>query len=123
MRIRLLVLFLVLSAASISAATDPVYTALRDARPDGRSMTLTAFTFDRDVYHFTLNGALHLLAPVNGTTVGAVFVGKGEYTLTPATDDERRSLSLPKRRREARYPFRSIRIGGVLRHGARQAGR
>src|SRR5262249_50324874 len=52
------------------------------------------FTFDRDVYHFTLNGALHLLAPVNGTTAGAVFVGQGEYTLTPATPEERRVLAI-----------------------------
>jgi hypothetical protein len=86
------VLFLAL--VPLHAATDPTYGALRAARPDGRSIALTNFTFDRDVYHFILNGALHLLAPVNGTTVGAIFVGEGEYTLTPATPDDRRALAL-----------------------------
>jgi len=76
------------------AATDPTYTALRAAHPDGRTVAMTNFAFDRDVYHFTLNGSLHLLAPVNGTTVGAVFVGQGQYTLTPATPDERHELAL-----------------------------
>jgi len=84
--------FLCLSSAF--AATDPTYVALRASRPDGRSVALTNFTFDRDAYHFTLNGSLHLLAPVNGVTTGAVFTGRGEYTLTPATLNEQRELAI-----------------------------
>ena len=62
-----------------------MYTALRSARPDGRTIAITNFAFDRDAYHFTLNGTLHLLAQVNGKSFGAVFLGQGSYTLTPAT--------------------------------------
>ena len=46
--------------ASAFAASDPTYTALRAARPDGRFIAVNNFAFDRDVYHFTLNGNLHL---------------------------------------------------------------
>jgi hypothetical protein len=80
--------------ASAFAASDPTYTALRTARPDGRFIAVNNFTFDRDVYHFTLNGNLHLVAQAGGKTVGAVFVGQGSYTLTPATPLEQRTLSL-----------------------------
>ena len=52
-----------LACASLFAVPDPTYTALRAARPDGRHIVLHDFAFDRDVYHFTLNGALYLLAP------------------------------------------------------------
>lgn len=82
-----------LLASWLSSAEDPTYAALRAARPDGRTIPLVNAQFDRDVYHFTLNGSLSLLAPVNGTTFGAVFMGTGSYTLTPATDDERRCLA------------------------------
>jgi hypothetical protein len=82
------------AAVTATAASDPTYTALRAARPDGRTIAVNDFSFDRDAYHFTLNGSLHLLAPVEGATVGAVFIGGGQYTLTPATDDEQRALRI-----------------------------
>ncbi len=88
-----IVLLLTLSL-SAAAATDATYAALRAARPDGRFVRLVNAEFDRDAYHFTLNGSLNLLAPVNGTTFGAVFVGTGSYTLTPATADEKHLLEL-----------------------------
>lgn len=81
-------------ASCLSAAEEPTYAALRAARPDGRTLTLADATFDRDAYRFTLNGTLHLLAPVNGATFGAVFVGTGSYTLTPATADEKHQLQM-----------------------------
>jgi hypothetical protein len=80
--------------ASAFAASDPTYTALRNARPDGRSVALHDFAFDRDVYHVVLNGTLHLLAPVDGKSVGAVFTGQGSYELTPASETERRLLAV-----------------------------
>ena len=76
------------------AASDPTYTAVHAARPDGRTIALTNFAFDRDVYRVTLNGTLHLLAPADGKTFGAVFLGQGSYELKPATDLERKSLVL-----------------------------
>jgi hypothetical protein len=85
---------ILLFAIPLAAATDATYAALREARPDGRTIALTNFTFNRDVYHFTLNGSLHLLSPVNTMTQGAVFIGQGEYTLTPATPSEQRQLAI-----------------------------
>ncbi|HVE70457.1 MAG TPA: M1 family aminopeptidase [Thermoanaerobaculia bacterium] len=80
--------------SSVFAATDPTYTALRASRPDGRTIALQNFVFDRDVLRFTLNGTLHLLAPVNGKTPGAVFTGTGSYDLKPATPHEQRQLAV-----------------------------
>ncbi|HEX7190943.1 MAG TPA: M1 family aminopeptidase [Thermoanaerobaculia bacterium] len=87
---------LLLASTSLLAVTaaDPTYTALRTARPDGRMIAVNNFEFDRDVYHFTLNGSLYLLAPVSKTDVGCVFVGEGTYTLTPASAVEQRSLAI-----------------------------
>jgi hypothetical protein len=82
------------TALSAVAATDPVYTALRAARPDGRTITLNNFSYDRDAFHFTLNGKLHLLQPVEGKTLGAVFIGQGKYELKPAMPAERRQLAI-----------------------------
>jgi hypothetical protein len=88
------VIAVLLLAWPLAAADDPTYAALRAARPDGRSISLANAEFDRDVYHFTLSGSLSLLAPVNGATFGAVFVGTGSYTLTPASEAEKRQLAM-----------------------------
>jgi len=82
------------AASAPTVASDPTYAALRTARPDGRMIAVNNFEFDRDVYHFKLNGALYLLPPVEKMDVGCVFVGEGTYTLTPATDVEQHSLAL-----------------------------
>lgn len=84
-----------LAAAPVPASpADPNYTALRTARPDGRMIALNNYEFDRDVYHFKLNGLLYLLAPVDKTDIGCVFVGEGTYTLTPATPGEQHQLRI-----------------------------
>jgi hypothetical protein len=83
------------STAPAAATTDPTYTALRGARPDGRTIAVKDLALDRDVFHFQFDsGTFHLLAPVDGRTIGAVFVGHGSYRLTPATPNERRQLAL-----------------------------
>src|SRR5690242_7922318 len=81
-------------AATAFASSDPTYVALRAARPDGRVIEVKDLAFDRDAYHITLTGSLYPLAPVDGVTAGAVFVGTGAYTLTPATDDELQQLRI-----------------------------
>ena len=83
-----------LASATALAASDPTYVALRTARPDGRIIDVKDFIVDRDAYRITLNGSLYPLAPVEGVTAGAVFVGNGTYTLTPASQDELRQLRL-----------------------------
>src|SRR4029077_19393851 len=62
--------------------------------PDGRTIAVNNVAFDRDVYHVTLSGTLHLLAPAGGKTVGAVFLGHGAYELTPVSEVERRTLAI-----------------------------
>jgi len=84
----------VLIAATAAASSDPTYTTLRAARPDGRVIEVKDFAVDRDAYHFTLTGSLYPLTPVDGATAGTVFVGTDSFTLTPATPDELRSLRL-----------------------------
>lgn len=82
-------------AAPLQAVTDPTYAALRGARPDGRKIPVQNLVLERDAFRFELgSGALHLLAPVGGRTVGAVFVGQGSYRLSPATPYELRQLAL-----------------------------
>ncbi|HEX4962909.1 MAG TPA: M1 family aminopeptidase [Thermoanaerobaculia bacterium] len=82
-------------AAPLQAATDPTYAALRGAKPDGRKIPVQNLVLERDAFRFQLDsGALYLLAPVEGRTIGAVFVGKGSYRLSPATPYESRQLAL-----------------------------
>jgi hypothetical protein len=85
---------IVLSSSLLLAADDATYRALRALQPDGRTIAVNNFSFDRDVYHVTLTGTLHLLAPVDGKTVGAVFRGQGAYQLTPASPVTKRQLQI-----------------------------
>jgi hypothetical protein len=79
----------------VSAQTVPEDDAVRAARPDGRTIPVNGLTLVRDAYRIDLrSGVLHLLAPFDGETFGAVFLGEGEYRLEPATDAERRHLRL-----------------------------
>lgn len=89
------VLLLGALSGAFAATPDPIYAALRAARPDGRTIPVHGLVLERDVFRFQFDsGAFHLLAPVDGRTVGAVFVGQGSYRLNPATEGERRHLGL-----------------------------
>ncbi|MEO8503374.1 MAG: M1 family aminopeptidase [Acidobacteriota bacterium] len=88
-------ILLCLAASAAHGAGDPTYDALRAARPDGRVVAVSGMSLDRDAFHFKFDsGAFHLLTPVGGRTVGAVFVGHGSYTLEPASETERAHLAL-----------------------------
>jgi hypothetical protein len=86
-------LFFCLSALPLFAV-DPTYAALRASRPDGRTIPVTDFVFERDVFRFKLTGKIHFLTPVDGKTSGAIFIGQGSYELKPANDFERRQLAI-----------------------------
>jgi hypothetical protein len=88
------VAFCLFISTTAFAATDPTYAALRAMRPDGRTIALNNFVYERDVLKFTLNGTLHLLTEVEGKTAGAVFTGQGSYELTPAAESELRQLRI-----------------------------
>lgn len=86
---------LTLVAAPVTAQTVPEYDAVRAARPDGRTIPVNGLRLVRDAYRIDLHsGVPHLLAPLDGETFGAVFLGEGEYRLEPATESERRHLGL-----------------------------
>lgn len=71
------------------------YASVRRARPDGRVVAVQNFTIERDAFRFRFDsGAFHLLAPKDGRTFGAVFLGNGSYELTPANVTERNHLRL-----------------------------
>jgi hypothetical protein len=82
-----------LAVASADARAEVTYEALRSARPDGTKVHVNALTLERDVFRFVFeSGEFHLLAPLDGKVVGAVFLGKGRFEMTPASENERRHL-------------------------------
>src|SRR5690348_9304768 len=81
------------SLMAVKAATpDPVYQALRQA-PITESFIVENIVLKRDVGTLTLkSGTIGFTAPVEGRDTLAVFVGEGEFTLTPATPIEKAYL-------------------------------
>jgi hypothetical protein len=95
-RSRALTAAIVFLAALQAGAAEPrkVYEALRAARPTGKSVTVQNLTIERDAFRFKFaSGTAQFLGPVEGQTVGAVFVGEGTFELHPASELERRHLA------------------------------
>lgn len=84
-----------LLANAAGASESPEYLALRQARPDGRQISLREpVVLERDALRFELRtGTVHFLQPLDGRTWGAVFVGEGSFRLSPVTEDERKHLA------------------------------
>jgi hypothetical protein len=83
------VLLLTCATAFSASAPDPVYSALRQA---GIAETLLVenVVLQRDAGVLTLkSGTIGFTAPAMGRDTEAVFVGEGEFTLTPVTPIER----------------------------------
>ncbi|HZS03764.1 MAG TPA: carboxypeptidase regulatory-like domain-containing protein [Blastocatellia bacterium] len=77
----------------VAPNAEPNYRALRDGTFT-ESYGVSNLTLKRDVGTLTLrSGKVSFLAPVLGRTVVAVFVGDGEFTLTPAIGIERGYLN------------------------------
>jgi len=85
------------AAAQIKAAvqvSDSGYEALRTAKPE-EGVAVQGLALERDAIRFEFeSGQFWLLTPVRGRVVGAVFEGKGRYTLTPARESEKRHLAV-----------------------------
>jgi hypothetical protein len=76
-------------AAAESAATMKVYQDLRNAQPDGRTVTVDNLTLPRDAFEIRFEaGTFHLLQAVGEKTPGAVFLGRGSYSPKPGSDIE-----------------------------------
>jgi len=75
------------------ANSDPLYRQLRDIGL-GDTHRCENFTMNLDVGSFTFNsGTMTLLSAVNRFITGAVFIGKGHFTLKPVLMLDRRELS------------------------------
>ena len=85
----------ILAGARARADDDPVYAALRAARPTGPAYAVTKWTLERDAFRFRFeSGTFQLFPPVAGRVVGAVFVGDGTVSLAPVIPSERRQLAM-----------------------------
>ena len=81
-------------------ANDPIYKSLRtdSSLPDafsGDFATVSDLVLKKDAGIFNLkSGEIYFLKAVEGRTVGAVFIGTGEFQLTPPTETEKKSLAI-----------------------------
>src|ERR1035441_7583411 len=72
-----------------------MYAALRADLPGADGVSVKDFTLEREggTFHFD-QGDFYFYAPVEGKVTGAVFVGKGQFTLKVKDAAEQRSLAL-----------------------------
>jgi hypothetical protein len=81
------------------ANSDPLYKKIRqnfvDKKLSGECATVNNALLQKDIAGFTLkSGEIYFLAPVEGRTTGAVFIGDGELNLTPPIEIEKKHLSI-----------------------------
>jgi hypothetical protein len=81
-------------------AADPVYSLLRirsslsDAFT-GEYATVNNLVLKKEFGYFTLKtGSVYFIKPIEGKVTGAVFIGSGEFVVTPPVDAERRHLEI-----------------------------
>jgi hypothetical protein len=88
------------NVSTVKANTDSTYQQLRQqAKTEGDFAgpfaTVSNLVLKRDAATFTLKtGEIYFLPQVQDRTFGAVFLGEGEFSLTPPTDIEKHTLSL-----------------------------
>jgi len=81
-------------AAEPATPPDPIYGAIRSARPSGEGFAVRGWTLERDAFRFRFEeGTFQLLSEAAGRIVGAVFVGNGVFELRPGSESERRHLA------------------------------
>jgi Carboxypeptidase regulatory-like domain/Peptidase family M1 domain len=84
----------------LKANSDPVYQQLRQQAKSGQDFvgpyaTVNNLLLQREGATFNLrSGQLYFLAPVEGRYTAAVFMGDGEFGLTPPTEVEKNSLKI-----------------------------
>ncbi len=77
------------------SSTDPIYAQLRAVRLDARGYSVKDFQLRRDQAVITFKeGVFYFLPAIEGRVTGGVFVGAGEFQLTPLLDIERKHLSI-----------------------------
>src|SRR3954452_21075223 len=73
--------------------THAAYKALRNIS-SGETFQVKDLQLKRDAGLFNLTGSLVLLAPVNGKVTGAVFFGKGTFSMVPPLEVEKKNLAI-----------------------------
>src|SRR5262245_14371204 len=82
------------AASPAPPSPDPIYAALRSARPSGEGLAVRGWTLERDAFRFRFEeGTFQLLPEAAGRIVGAVFVGNGVCVLRPAIEPGRTCLT------------------------------
>lgn len=80
------------------ANVDPGYQEIRKASDDtnafsGEYATVNNLVLQRDAGTFTLkSGEIYFLKPAQGRRTGAVFIGEGEFSITPPVETEKQML-------------------------------
>jgi Carboxypeptidase regulatory-like domain/Peptidase family M1 domain len=86
--------------SNIKGNPDPLYMQLRQKSVSqdafgGNVASVNNLVLKRDAATFTLkSGEIYFMTPIEGRTIGAVFIGEGEVTLTPPTEIEKSSLAV-----------------------------
>ncbi|MBI3649849.1 MAG: carboxypeptidase regulatory-like domain-containing protein [Acidobacteria bacterium] len=76
------------------AAINPIYQKLRTAKLSGEFAAVNNLVIKRDTAIITFKtGQLFFLAPVEGKVTAAVFLGEGQFQMTPLVDIEGKNLS------------------------------
>jgi len=89
--------------------SDPTYQALRNLTLSGEAVSVTNFELKRDAGTFHLHsGTVCFVTPVQGKVTGAVFVGEGNFVLTPPSDSERKNLKLLTKEDEFSEGFSTV---------------
>jgi hypothetical protein len=93
---------------------DTVYRTLRglSSTPDafsGDYATVNNLVLKRDAGYFTLkSGAVYFTKPVEGRVTGGVFMGVGEFSLTPPIDVEKKHLEIFVGTNTIKEPFDTL---------------
>ncbi len=95
------------TAVAAAASYDALFDELMQMAPRAdRVAAVSNLTLQRDVARFTMeSGQIHLLTPVGGRSVGAVFRGKGTFSFAPATAVEQERLRRMEKLDSLAAPF------------------
>ena len=97
------------NGAAHAPNSEGTYAALRSNLPVAPGLVVKDLTLERQggTFHFD-DGSFFLYGPVNGRVTGAVFQGKGHFTLSPTDPNERRSLALLTKTPEMSQEFTTV---------------
>jgi hypothetical protein len=98
------------TAETVARSYDALFDELLRMTPRAdRVAEVSNLTLQRDVGRFTLeSGRIHLLTPVGGRTVGAVFRGRGMFSFAPTAAVERERLRRLEKADSLASPFSEL---------------